>query len=94
MQTFGSTEIAGCPHSGISRSRVDDYGPFGGFVCSMLEQDRNCRSWAGLRRIRSDSESRRTATGLIVLDLGLPTLNGIEAVDEFASSHPNPKYSS
>jgi DNA-binding NarL/FixJ family response regulator len=42
----------------------------------------------GLRRLRSGSQSRRTATGLILLDVGLPSLNGIEAARQIRKLSP------
>jgi DNA-binding NarL/FixJ family response regulator len=44
---------------------VDDYEPFRRFVCSTLEKRRDSQGHRrGLRRIRSGSKGRRTATGL------------------------------
>jgi DNA-binding NarL/FixJ family response regulator len=59
---------------------VDDYEPFRRFVCAMLgeRQDMQVIGEAsdGLNAIRKAEELK---PDLIVLDIGLPTLNGIEA---------------
>jgi len=59
---------------------VDDYEPFRRFVCSILEQRSDLHvigeASDGLEAVRKAEELQ---PDLIVLDLGLPTLNGIES---------------
>ena len=59
---------------------VEDYEPFRRFVCSTLERSLNLQiigeAADGLEAVRKAEELQ---PDLIVLDIGLPTLNGIEA---------------
>jgi DNA-binding NarL/FixJ family response regulator len=71
---------------------VDDYEPFRQFVCSKLEQrpDLQVVSQAsdGLEAVQKAEELR---PHLIVLDIGLPTLNGIEAARRIRKVSPESK---
>jgi DNA-binding NarL/FixJ family response regulator len=71
---------------------VDDYEPFRQFVCSTLEQrpDLQVISQAsdGLEAVQKAEELR---PHLIVLDIGLPTLNGIEAARRIRKVSPESK---
>ena len=71
---------------------VDDYEPFRRFVCSTLEKRLDLRivgeASDGLEAVQRAEELR---PDLIVLDIGLPTLNGIEAARR-TSSFPIRKY--
>ena len=66
--------------STVSVLVVDDYEPFRRFVCSMLGNRQDLRiigeASDGLEAVRKAEELK---PDLIVLDVGLPTLNGIEA---------------
>ena len=59
---------------------VEDYEPFRRFVCSTLERSLDLQiigeAADGLEAVRKAEELQ---PDLIVLDIGLPTLNGIEA---------------
>lgn len=72
---------------------VDDYEPFRRFVCSTLAKKPELQIVAeasdGLEAVHKAEELR---PDLIVLDIGLPTLNGIEAARRIRKLSPNPKY--
>lgn len=59
---------------------VDDFAPWRRFLCSFLQQDPAwqiiCEASDGLEAI---DKTRKLQPDLIVLDIGLPKLNGIEA---------------
>jgi DNA-binding NarL/FixJ family response regulator len=59
---------------------VEDYEPFRRFVCSMLEKRPDlrvvCEASDGLEAVQKAEELQ---PDVIVLDIGLPSLNGIEA---------------
>src|SRR5271169_4042180 len=71
---------------------VDDYGPFRRFVCSTLKQRSDLRiigeASDGLEAVQKAEELR---PDLIVLDIGLPTLNGIEAARRIRKLSPESK---
>jgi len=71
---------------------VDDYEPFRRFVCSTLERKPEFQivgeTSDGLDAVRRAKELQ---PDLIVLDLGLPTLNGIEAARRIRNLSPKSK---
>lgn len=71
---------------------VDDYEPFRRFVCSTLEKGLElqviCEVSDGLEAVHKAEELQ---PDLIVLDIGLPTLNGIEAARRIRKFSPKSK---
>lgn len=71
---------------------VDDYEPFRRFVCSTLCQrpvlQIICEASDGAEAVRRAAELK---PALILLDIGLPTLNGIEAARRIRKVSPNSK---
>ena len=71
---------------------VDDYESFRRFVCSTLERRPNLQiigeASDGLEAVQKAGELK---PDLIVLDIGLPKLNGIEAARRIRQLAPNSK---
>ena len=69
---------------------VDDYEPFRRLVCSTLEKfpelQVTCEVSDGLEAVR---KAEQLQPDLIVIDVGLPTLNGIEAARRIRKLSPN-----
>jgi DNA-binding NarL/FixJ family response regulator len=82
----------GCGMSPVRVLVVEDYEPFRRFVCSMLERKPEleviCEATDGLEAVRRGEELQ---PDLIVLDIGLPSLNGIEAARRIRKSSPESK---
>jgi DNA-binding NarL/FixJ family response regulator len=68
---------------------VDDFEPFRRFVCSVLRQEPACQivgeASNGLEAVQKSEDLQ---PDLIVLDIGLPTLNGIEAARQIRRLRP------
>jgi len=71
---------------------VEDYEPFRRFACSTLEKSLGlhvvCEASDGLEAVRKAKELQ---PDLIVLDVGLPSLNGIEAARRIRKVSPGSK---
>ena len=71
---------------------VEDYEPFCRFVCSKLAENPTlrviCEASDGLEAVRRAEEHQ---PDLIVLDVGLPSLNGIEAARRIRKLSPESK---
>jgi DNA-binding NarL/FixJ family response regulator len=71
---------------------VDDYEPFRRFLCSMLTRRADLQiigeALDGLEAVQKAEELQ---PDLIVLDIGLPTLNGIEAARQIRKFAPESK---
>ena len=71
---------------------VDDFEPFRRFVCSTLGKRRDLQvigeASDGLEAVRKTEELK---PDLIVLDIGLPTLNGIEVARQVRNLRPQCK---
>jgi DNA-binding NarL/FixJ family response regulator len=71
---------------------VEDFAPFRCFICSRLEKERTleviCQVSDGLEAVQKADELK---PDLILLDLALPTLNGIEAARQISKLSPESK---
>lgn len=71
---------------------VEDYEPFRRLICRPWGKGSACNHLRSVRRIKSGQKAKELKPDLTVLDLGLPTLNGIEAARQLRKKlPPNPK---
>jgi DNA-binding NarL/FixJ family response regulator len=80
---------------GVSSVRVvvvDDYAPFRSFFCSALRKNPDIQIVAEVEDgLEAVQKAEKLQPDLIVLDLGLPTLNGIEAARLIRTVAPQSK---
>ena len=71
---------------------VEDFVPFRRFICSKLEEQHDleviCQVSDGLEGVQRAKELQ---PDLVLLDVGLPTLNGIEAARQIRKISPDSK---
>src|ERR1700675_1047649 len=71
---------------------VDDYEPFRRFVCSTLGQRPDLRVIGEASDgLEAGQKAEKLPPGLVVLDIGIPTLNGIEAPRRIRKLSTDPK---
>jgi DNA-binding NarL/FixJ family response regulator len=89
---MANSRIDGQSVSSVRILLVDDYEPFRRFVCSMLGKRPELQvvgeASDGLEAVRKAEELK---PDLIILDIGLPNLNGIEAVRRIRKVSPESK---
>ena len=89
---FRALQKAGGELSSIRVLVVEDFLPFRRFICSTLEQRGDlqvvCEVSDGLEAVHKAEELK---PDLILLDIGLPTLNGIEAARQIRKTTPGSK---
>ena len=85
-------EMAGAGMSLVRVLVVEDFLPFRQFICSTLRKRRDleviCEASDGLEAVQKAEELK---PDLILLDIGLPTLNGIEAARRIRKLAPESK---
>jgi DNA-binding NarL/FixJ family response regulator len=85
-------ERAGAGVSSVRVLVVEDFAPFRQFICSTLGKRRDlqviCEVSDGLEAVQKAEEWK---PDLILLDIGLPTLNGIEAARRIRKLSPESK---
>lgn len=71
---------------------VDDYAPFRSFCCSMLRKNPELQIVAEIADgLEAVQKAEKLQPDLIVLDVGLPTLNGIEVARRIRKVAPQSK---
>jgi CheY-like chemotaxis protein len=89
-----SLQVGGCMDL-VRVLVVEDFPPFRRIICSLLRTNPELQviieASDGLEAVQKAEELQ---PNLILLDVGLPTLNGIEVARRIRKLSPNPKYSS
>src|ERR1700730_3141299 len=92
MGVRSSDEKVGDCMAAVRTLVVDDYQPFRRFICSTMEQRLGLQvigeASDGLEAVQKSEELQ---PDLVVLDLGLPKLNGIEAARQIRERSPASK---
>jgi len=70
---------------------VEDYGRFRKFVCTLLQQDSRFTISEASDGVGAIEKSRELKPDLILLDIGLPDLNGIEVARSVRKLTPTVK---
>ena len=71
---------------------VEDYAPWRRFICSILEKKRGLRIIGEvLDGFVAVQKAQELQPDLILLDIGLPTINGIEVARRIRDQAPNSK---
>jgi DNA-binding NarL/FixJ family response regulator len=71
---------------------VEDFIPFRRFVCSTLEKKRELQVIGEVSdRLEAVQKAKKLKPDLILLDIGLPTLNGIQAARQIRNLAPEAK---
>jgi len=71
---------------------VDDYEPWHRFVSTMLQQQQELRIVGQVRDgLEAVQQARELYPDLILLDIGLPTINGLEAARRICKCAPQSK---
>jgi DNA-binding NarL/FixJ family response regulator len=87
-----SNEGAAVQEPGVRILVVEDYAKWSHFICSTLEQTQDL-TVVGMAAdgVEAVEKARQLKPDLILLDIGLPGLDGIEAARRIASSAPQSK---
>lgn len=92
MKRILLTSEAGNPMSLVRVMVVDDFRPFRDFVCETLAKLQNLQViWEVSDGLEAVQKAVELKPDVILLDIGLPTLNGIEAARQIRSHAPETK---
>lgn len=68
---------------------VDDFAPYRRFVCSELQRNLKCQIWEADNGLEALEKAQKVRPDVILLDVGLPVMNGIEAGRRIREASPN-----